>query len=115
MKDKELIIIVYKIAIGGLTRQHAEEQIYELMKEYSFSQDEQLKENYLIREIWLPIREGDSDVKVIYPINSNSTDLIDLAAEVARRIKESPDETLKRTWNKLVRELKLKKLYEKES
>lgn len=63
---KELIIMLFKINIGGLSRQQAEQQMYELMKEYHMEDDEELKENYIIREIWLPI-EGQSDVKIIYP------------------------------------------------
>ena len=31
---KQLLILVYKIPIAGLSRQQAEQQIYNLMKEY---------------------------------------------------------------------------------
>ena len=111
--NKKLIIIVYKIVVGCLTAQQGKEQLSHLMQTYCFEKDEELKENYYIREIWLPIKEGNSDVKVIYPINSNSPDLINLAEEVSKRIKESPDDVLKISWKKLLRELKLIELQNK--
>lgn len=112
MDKKELIIIVYKIGIGGLTKQQYEEQVKNIMNICSFSKDEELKENYIIREIWIPTTD-DSDVKIIYPVTPQSDyNLMDLSAEISKRIKESPDETLKRCWDNLVRELKLKSIYD---
>lgn len=110
---KELIIILYKIDVGNMPKIQAEQQISQLMEAYSFSKDEELKENYLIREIWLPIRSdsgGESDVKVIYPTSNSNADFNNLVVEVSKRIKESPNDTLKRHWNQIVRELKLKNL-----
>lgn len=109
---KELIIIVFKINIGGLSRQQAEQQMYELMKNYALSKDEELKENYIIREIWLPIIEGQSDVKIIYPQPKyiQSIELEDLVKSVTEQMKQYPDSKLVNDWNKIVRSLKLRKL-----
>ena len=63
-REKELIILLFKIDVQGLTRQQVEEQIYQLMKDYEF---EDLKNDYNIKQIWLPTR-GTTDVKVIYPV-----------------------------------------------
>ena len=108
---KELIIIVYRICVEGFTRQQAEEQICDLMKLYRLSDDEELKENYIIREIWLPILKGDSDVKIIYPTSLNkSVELDKLIEEINAVIKENPSERFKKDWEKLMRELKLRKI-----
>lgn len=109
---KELIIIVFKINIGSLSRQQAEQQMYELMKEYHMEDDEELKENYIIREIWLPIIEGQSDVKIIYPQPQyiQSIELEDLVKSVTKQMKQYPNTELVSDWNKIVRSLKLRKL-----
>lgn len=112
---KELIILLYRIDVGGLTRQQAEQQLGALMDEYSLRDDEELKEHYIIREVWLPINinggGGDSDVKVIYPIAvQQPSQLCDLIDEISARINDNPDSTLNQHWEKIIRELKLKKL-----
>lgn len=109
---KELIIIVYKFNIAGLTRQQAEQQTYEMMKEYCMSGDEDLKENYIIKEIWLPITEGQTDVKIIYPIPqyTQNIELEELVKNVSENMKKYPDTGLVNDWNKIVRSLKLRKI-----
>lgn len=109
---KELIILVYKINIKNMTRQMANETMSELMKNVSLSNDEELKNNYIIKELFLPIHDGDSDVKVIYPVPQYTTspEINELVTEISNRIKEDPDNVLKKHWEKLVRELKLIKL-----
>jgi len=67
---KELIIIVYKINIEGSNRSSVDNMISSLQSQYSLSNDEELKENYIIREMWLPV-EDQSDVQVIYNITRN--------------------------------------------
>jgi hypothetical protein len=115
---KKLIILLYRIDVGGLTRQQAEQQLGALMDEYSLRDDNELKEHYIIREIWLPINingsGGGSDVNVIYPITVQQTSpqLNDLIDEISARIKDHPDSTLNHHWTKIIRELKLKKLEE---
>jgi len=106
---KELIIIVYRINVDGFSRQQAEQSIQSVMEEYSLSMDEELKENYIIRDIFLPIRDGETDVKIIYPIGVKK----DWNAEIKDindRVKESGDDTSVRVWNKILREIKLLEL-----
>ena len=109
---KELLIIVYKIYVAGLSHQQAKQQIDAFIQNYSLKNDEELKENYTIREIWLPITEGQSDVKVIYPIPqySQTIELEELVKAISENMKKYPDSALINDWKKLVRSLKLKKL-----
>ena len=108
---KELIIIVYKIDVRGMTRQHAEEQFHELMSEYNLKNDEELKENYLIREIWIPVQD-ESDVKIIYPVPkyTQSIELEGLIENISESMKNYPNSDMANNFNKIVRTLKLKKL-----
>jgi len=110
---KELIIIVYKINIEGSNRSSVDNMISSLQSQYSLSNDEELKENYIIREMWLPV-EDQSDVQVIYPIPryTTSPEINDLVEEISNKIKEDPTNTLTIHWQKLVRELKLRKINE---
>jgi hypothetical protein len=64
---KELIIIIFKINVQGLSSQRAKEVIYDMMTRYSFKDDEELKERYMIRSIFMPTVTESSDVKVVYP------------------------------------------------
>lgn len=109
---KELLIIVYKINVGGLSRQQAEEQVYGLMESYKMSDDPELTEDYIIKEIWLPIIEGQTDVKIIYPIPqyTQSIELEELVKSVSENMKEYPDTKLVNDWNQIVRSLKLRKI-----
>jgi hypothetical protein len=107
---KELLILVYKINIQGLSRQVAQQQLHELMQNYCFSKDEDIKENYIIKEIWLPITEGQSDVKVVYPTPQYSIELEELVKSVSENMKKYPDSELVNNWNKILRSLKLRKL-----
>jgi hypothetical protein len=106
---KELLIIVYKINIANLTRQHAEEQMQRLISLFNLSKDEDLKEDYHIREIWLPITEGQSDVKVIYPV-IHKTEMSELIDEIDSRMENVSDNSITTGWKKLIRELKLRKI-----
>lgn len=110
---KQLLIIVYKINIDGMSRNSIDEYINNFIATFSLSDDEEIKENnYIIREMFLPVRNAqDSDIKVIYPIsNYVSPELNKLADEISNIIKEDPNNKLKEQWNRLVRELKLRKL-----
>lgn len=75
---KQLIIIVYKINVEGLTRSNVQEHIENLSKFNSLKNDEELMNDYLIKEIWLPITDSDSDVKVIYPVSLDKEQLENL-------------------------------------
>lgn len=101
---KELIIMVFKIDIQGLTRQEAQHQIYQLMKEYEF---EDLKDDYNIKQIWLPT-QGVTDVKVIYPVSG----IFDskLIKEIEDVVSEYPDSTLTEGLNKILSEIKTKEI-----
>lgn len=103
---KELIIMVFKIDVQGLTRQRAEEQLWHLMKEYSFD-DEELKKDYIVKQIWL-LTQGVTDVKVIYPI----TGLFDnkLIKEIEDVVSEYPDSALTEGLNKILSEIKIKEV-----
>ena len=68
MNKKELIIIVYKINVEGLSRQRIEAEFHKFQTLYNLSDDLHLKNDYSIREIWMPVYKEESDVKVIYPI-----------------------------------------------
>ena len=98
--------------VQGLTRQQAQEQLNQFIQNYTLSSDEELKENYTIREIWLPITEGQSDVKVIYPIPqySQTIELEELVKAISENMKKYPDSALINDWKKLVRSLKLRKI-----
>jgi hypothetical protein len=113
---KQLIIIVYKINVAGLSRDNAVQYLESIVKNYSLRDDEELKDDYIIREVFLPLREGDgkSDVKIIYPIPKYTTspEINDLVEEISNKIKEDPTNKLKSNWEKLVRELKIRKLNE---
>ena len=104
--------MIFKINIAGLTRQQAEQQIHELMKNYNLNDDEEIKENYIIRQFWLPIQEGQSDIKIIYPgpKYTQSIELEELVESVTEQMKQYPDSELVNDWKKLVRSLKLRKL-----
>ena len=104
---KELIIIVYKIDVTGLTKEKTTESLKQVIENCSLKNDKELKENYIIKEIFLPI-QGKSDIKVIYPVQ-NSLGLYKILKEMEEKIKDSPDE-LKNYWNQIVRELKIRKL-----
>jgi len=104
---KELIIIVFKIDINGMSKQTAEQQILQLMNQYKYDEDEELKENHVIRQIWLPTR-GNTDVKVIYPV-SGLMDNIELFREIEDAIDKYPNSSLTKGLNKILREIKLKK------
>jgi len=114
MDKKELLIIVYKIPIAGLTRQQAEEQIYQLMENYKMSDDPELIDDYIIKEIWLPTQDIGPDVKVIYPIphtqNIKSIELENLIEELSTRINENPEGTFSKMWERLLREIKLSRI-----
>jgi len=85
------------------------------VENFSLKDDEELKDNYIIREIFLPTREGDgeTDVKIIYPIpNYVSPELNELANEISEKIKNDPTNTIKPQWDRIVRQLKIQKLNE---
>lgn len=109
---KELIILLYRIGANYMAKSQVEEQIQNMMERYSLRNDDELKNNYIIREIFLPVNEGSNDVKVIYPISIQQTSpqLYDLIDEISARINDNPDSTLNHHWEKIIRELKLKKL-----
>jgi len=110
--NKQLIIMVYRINIDGMSRSQASEQIGSLLSLYKLSDDEELKNDYIIREIWLPVTNGNSDVKIIYPVPryTTSPEINELADEISKRIKDDPDNVLKQHWEKFVRGLKLRNL-----
>jgi hypothetical protein len=110
---KELIIILYKIDVGGLSRQQVDQQVTYIVKNFSLKEDEELKNNYIIREIFLPVTNiSETDVKIIYPIPryTTSPEINELVAEISNKIKEDPTNALKQQWERLVRELKLRKI-----
>jgi hypothetical protein len=80
------------------------------MAMYHLSNDEELKKDYHIREIYLPCEK--TDVKIIYPIPKYtiSPEINDLVAEITNKIKEDPTNGFRNQWERLVRELKLRKI-----
>jgi hypothetical protein len=104
---KELIILVYKISTKNRTKENWKYEV-QTLQHYGLSNDEELKENYIIREIILPV-EGDSDIQVIYP-NNKHTSLEYYLSEIEDKIGDN--EELKSYWNKILRQIKLRKLNE---
>lgn len=105
--DKELIIILYKINVTNMPRSLVEDRLKKLKEQYSLTDDLELKERYIIREIILP--DTESEVKIIYPVSNYKTDM-DLIDEISEKVKS--DSTLNSQWNNLIRLLKLKKINE---
>ena len=103
---KKLLIIVYKLNVSGFTRSQAVEGMNHLIESYNLRKDEELKEHYMIREIYLPVTEEESDVKIIY----TSSELNELVSEISDKIKKNSDSEFKQSWEKLLRELKLRRL-----
>ncbi|MCK9415223.1 hypothetical protein M0Q97_01030 [Candidatus Dojkabacteria bacterium] len=83
--EKQLIIIVYKINIDGLSKALVEQHIAQLHQLNSLINDEELKENFLIREIWLPVTT-ETDVKVIYPLSLNDEQMENLINDLKSNI-----------------------------
>jgi len=108
--EKELIILKYKINVSNLSASRGQEIINECMKN-SIGNSEDLKDNYIIKEIFVPVNEGNSDVEIIYPIPQYTTspEINKLVDEITESIKNDPDKLMKQ-WNKLVRELKIRQL-----
>lgn len=108
---KELLIIVYKINVGGFSSVQAQEVIHRYVENCSLRNDEELKENYMIREIFMPINNGDSDVQVIYPISPSSSEIHDLIKEINEKMYSEPiSDDFKKSWKNLLRELKIRNL-----
>lgn len=112
---KELIIIVYKINIDGLSVMGVDELMHRYAESCSFKNDEELKENYTIREIYIPICHDSSDVKVIYPVTSSLlSDFSCLIDEINEKLNsENISDDIKKKWNQLLREFKIRNLYDK--
>ena len=75
MEDyKKDIILVYHIPVDGLTRQHAQEQIYEL--------SEYLKTGEFFREYFFPKRDsgGKVDIEIIN-LKVNKTEHVEIKIE----------------------------------
>jgi hypothetical protein len=83
--EKQLIIIVYKINIDGLSKALVVQHIAQLHQLNSLINDEELKENFLIREIWLPVTT-ETDVKVIYPLSLNDEQMENLINDLKSNI-----------------------------
>lgn len=107
---KELLIIVYKINIAGLSPQSADSLISNFIENCKLRFDDELKEDYIIREIYIPIQNGDTDVQIIYPL-ALSGDSYKLIKDINNKIENDMiDEETKIYWKKLLRELKIKSL-----
>ena len=59
--------------------------------------------------IFIPIKDGETDVKIIYPIGSKK-DWNSEIKDIDDRVKEIGDEYSKKMWNKIFREIKLLEL-----
>jgi hypothetical protein len=70
-EKRKLIIRVFYINVGGLSRQQAKQQIYELMNEYKHDENdlpEDIFNQYYFDDVWLPIH-GESRLEIIVPDN----------------------------------------------
>lgn len=105
---KELIIIVYKINIHNLSSADVAKTIHQL-SETGLSKDDELKNNYYIRELYIPIIDQPTDIKIIYPIIDNSIESSELIKEISNLVEEN-DTGFKTEWLKLLRNIKMRKL-----
>ena len=103
---KELIIIVYKINVDGTSSDNVAEYKQKL-SENGLSNDEELKNDYSIRE-FIPVIDQPTDIKVIYPIN-NSIETSEIIQEISKMVEEN-DTNFKKEWLQLLRNIKLRKL-----
>lgn len=110
--NKELLIILYKLNVEGMSKASVEEYFTKIIDKYSLKNDIELKNNYIIREIYLPVEGQSSNVKVIYPIKSHKNDynLSELITSVSDEVEQSTSEKLKNDWNQLLREIKIRNL-----
>lgn len=110
--NKELLIILYKLNVEGMSRDSVEEYFSNFIDEYSLKNDIELKDKYIIREIYLPVEGQSSNVKVIYPVKSHKNDynLSELITSVSDEVEQSTSEKLKNDWNQLLREIKIRNL-----
>ncbi len=106
---KQLIIIVYKISVDKLTRQQAQEQMSNFMESCRLSEEEDLKEHYIIKEIWLPTQE-ETDVNVIYPTQNQNVELDEIYKEMYKHIDNDPNSSTSKELNKILRSIKLKNI-----
>ena len=78
------------------------------------SDDPELVDDYIIKEIWLPTQNSNPEVNVIYPIphtiNTKTLELNELIEELSTRINQNPDDAFGKTCERLVRYLKLSKI-----
>lgn len=109
--NKELLIIVYKFNIDGMTHQQVNETIHNFVENNSLKNDIALMDNYIIREIYIPVKNSDSDVQVIYPLSPLSVGVSELIRDINIKMKDNNiSDDIKIGWNKLLRELKIRNL-----
>lgn len=111
---KELIILSFSFDVSQMTRQSADNILHEYMKvvEDSFDDDE-LKENYIIKQFFLP--SDKTKIECIYPTNTNMTSNIDIEEQIKRvetEILKHKNPELWEEWNTLMRWAKLKNIKE---
>ena len=112
---KQLLIIVYKINVRGLSHQRVEDSMKNMIENMSLTQDKELKENYHIREIWLPCTDDETDVKVIYPIKNDhdcqsKSELDHIYKKIYEYIEENPDSEASKEMKKIIRTIKIKNI-----
>lgn len=66
--SKDKAVFVYKINVGGMSRQKAQESIAEMMANCSITLNDME-----VKNIWLPVINQDSTVECIYPVPGIST------------------------------------------
>lgn len=65
--NRELLILLYKINVRGLSRA----KVAEIFQEARFAlniDDEEIAKKYIVKQIFIPVQDGDSDVQVIFPV-----------------------------------------------
>jgi hypothetical protein len=70
-KQRQLIYRVFYLNISGLTRQQAEQTIYEMMNAFKSDLPEDIKERYYVENIFIPVQH-ESKVELLYPDQINS-------------------------------------------
>ncbi len=113
---KQLLIILYKINVYGISNEGVAKRIINLRENVSLSNDEELKNYYIIREIFLPIFEGESDAKIIYPnlmLEEHQSTEKNIINNLTKKIKETNNKYLIEDWKQILRTLKLRILKNK--
>jgi len=110
--DKELIILAIYINVGGLSRQQAEQQLYQLIKNY---EDMYKDINKDIKVYWFPVSDNqETRVECIYPPSPiNNGNIENELLKIYKLLVNSKNDEAKDIIREIERKLKINKLKNK--